>query len=117
MAFSPLPLAAVVIRMSRISLLSKLSGSLGVKIVALLFINLFLIKVRFLYIFMVLKYNFKIITGLLLMIKSETYLPSKDDESKNFETIPPKLGMDEKQNLFPAFKPRDSTLNPVARSF
>jgi len=76
MAFSPLPLAAVVIRMSRISLLSKLSGSLGVKIVALLFINLFLIK---------------IITGLLLMIKSESYLPSKDDESKNFETIPPKL--------------------------
>ena len=53
------------------------------------------------------------------MIKSESYLPSKDsDESKNFETIPPKLGMDEKQNnLFPAFKPRDSTLNPVARSF
>ena len=47
MAFSPLPLAAVVIRMSRISLLSKLSGSLGVKIVALLFINLFLIKVSF----------------------------------------------------------------------
>ena len=53
------------------------------------------------------------------MIKSESYLPSKDDESKNFEnSIPPKLGMDEKQNnLFPAFKPRDSTLNPVARSF
>lgn len=78
MAFSPLPLAAVVIRMSKISLISKLGGSIGVKIVALLFINLFLIK---------------IITGLLLMIKSERYLPSKDsDEScKNFETIPPKL--------------------------
>lgn len=108
MAFSPLPLAAVVIRMSRISLFSKLSGTVGVQIVTMLFINLFLIK---------------IITGLLLMVKSEPYLPSKD-EPQNFENIPPKLGRDtpllrdEPVNPinFPAFKPRDSSLN-LARSF
>ena len=47
MAFSPLPLAAVVIRMSRISLFSMLTGSTGVKIVIMLFLNLFLLKVGF----------------------------------------------------------------------
>jgi len=62
MAFSPLPLAAVVIRMSKISLFSMLSGSTGIKIVIMLFLNMFLLK---------------LISGLLLMVKSEPYLNSE----------------------------------------
>lgn len=77
MAFSPLPLAAVVISMSRISLFSKLSGSISVQITIMLLINLFLLK---------------LITGLILMVKSEPHLKT---EAKNsaMEEIPPKLEM------------------------
>ena len=46
MAFSPLPLAAVVIRMTRISLISKLNGMTGIYIIIVLFLNMFLLKVR-----------------------------------------------------------------------
>lgn len=72
MAFSPLPLAAVVIRMSKISLFSMLKGPTGIKIVIMLFLNLFLLK---------------LITGLLLMVKSEPYL-SSDASTNNAPTSP-----------------------------
>jgi len=73
MAYSPLPLAAVVIHITLISF--KLSGPTGIQVLVAVFINLFL---------------FKIIIGLMLMKESSTYL---QEDSKSTEKVPsPKLG-------------------------
>lgn len=72
MAYSPLPLAAVVIHITLISF--KLSGATGVKVMVALLVNLFLLK---------------IITGLMLMKESAAYLPKEEEKAK---TASPKLG-------------------------
>jgi len=72
MAYSPLPLAAVVIHITLISF--KLSGATGVKVLVTLLVNLFLLK---------------IITGLMLMKESAAYLPKEEASPK---PASPKLG-------------------------
>jgi len=74
MAFSPLPLAAVVIHITLISF--KFNGPTGVQAVIAVFINLFL---------------FKIISGLMLMMLSSAYLPNSK-KSRKCEKSSPKLG-------------------------
>lgn len=65
MAYSPLPLAAVVIHITLISF--KLSGATGVKVLVTLLVNLFLLK---------------IITGLMLMKESAAYPPKEEASPK-----------------------------------
>merc|ERR1711970_159649 len=60
MAFSPLPLAALVIHISMMSF--KLQGTTGIKVLLCLFLNLFLLK---------------LIVGLVLLIASSSNLDSE----------------------------------------